>query len=99
MLSIFNLLYDCNLLIDYITLQMIIEVYAETIKCLTMLQSFSTGNPITDLIVEAKLLSSATSSLVNLHPSAPLNSSACSGVLAPGIGITLPWATSQFRDT
>jgi hypothetical protein len=60
------------------------------IKCLTTFQSFSTGKPITDLIFEAKLRSSVTSSLVNLHPSAPLNSSACFGVLAPGIGTTLP---------
>jgi len=55
-----------------------------------MFQSFSTGKPITGLIFEARLRSSATSSLVNLHPNAPLNSSACSAVLAPGIGTTFP---------
>lgn len=60
------------------------------INCLTMFQSFSTGKPITGLVFEAKLRNSATSSLFNLHPSAPLNSSACSAVLAPGIGMTLP---------
>lgn len=63
---------------------------AATVKRLTMFQSFSTGKPITGLTFEAKFRSSATSSTLSLHPSAPINSSACSAVLAPGIGTTFP---------
>uniref|UniRef100_A0A0A9GUD7 Uncharacterized protein n=1 Tax=Arundo donax TaxID=35708 RepID=A0A0A9GUD7_ARUDO len=43
--------------------------------------------------------SSSTSSSVRIHPSEPANSRACSAFLAPGIGTTLPWHTSQFRTT
>lgn len=61
--------------------------------------NFSTGKPITGFISNAKERSSLISSLVSLQPSAPANSSACSAFLAPGIGTTFSWATSQFSTT
>ena len=61
--------------------------------------NFSTGNPTTGLICDARDRSSSISESVSLHPRAPTNSVACSAFLAPGMGTTLSWHTNQFRTT
>ena len=74
-------------------------VLRSLVACSYRNYNFSTGKPTTGLISEAKERSSYISSSVSLQPSAPANSSACSAVLAPGIGTTFSWAISQLRAT